>query len=306
MAGFVANTAESLWTEWKQYPRTAAGLAGALALVVGFAGWTLLERSARTQAEREGAALHEQLDAQNRELARLSENTRAQTGALTKTAREKETIAGALTQETLNHRATADRLIGEKGALDSRVGELNAQVETLERRVKNLSEDLQAAVTGSRTLEENLAAERAVATGEREAAEAAFQNARREADKARTDTKKTAEALRKTEQEAKAEQERLLKGLQRTNATLDAAAREGQQLSNDLSRALRDREVALATARDMQLALNNALHGLNARDQEAAALKLQTATLLRSNQQLTQQINVLNAEIARLKKLLPP
>lgn len=278
------------------------GLAGLAAASLGLGGWSLSERSGRHSAERSAALRQEQLEAQGQELARVSKEGRDSADRLGAVQNDLKRLKDQITADTLAHHEEVDRMLAQKGQLMQQLEELNLKLDRTDQRNKNLTEDLRNALTSSQKLEYTLANERAVSTETRNALNEEIRNAQSAAEKARRDAKQTAEALKQSQKDSQS----LANDLQRTADAARDAERENDQLSKDLQQVARDRDQATWSIQQFQAALNNAYVALRTRERENDGLRRDTARLQQINQGLQQQIAGLNAEVARLRKLLPP
>lgn len=294
------------WVAAKEAPMGTVGLKAGMAatglLAAVLAIWTVVERNGRSHAESSATTLQDQLDAQGRELNRAANENRETAAKLAKAQQDIKDLSEQMKTQMVAHQTENLRMLEEKGDLSRQVEDLALKLVRADQRNKNLAEDLGRTLDGSRKLEESLSAERKTAAQTQEALDAELRESRSAAEKARRDAKQTAEALQKSQKDT----QNIAKDLQRTADAANQAEQANDQLARDLDKVARDRDQANWTIQQFQAALNNALVTLRTRDFEIAGLRRELTKAQQSNQQLTQQVASLNAEVARLRKLLPP
>lgn len=282
--------------------RWMAGVAGLGLLALGLLLWGFSERSARLRAENATSSLQSQYDAQGLELLRAGREGQDTAGRLAKVQQDQRRLNDQLASDTLKHRAAADELLSEKAALMKELDTLALKLEQAEKLNRNLAEDLKKSLESGNALETAIATERARAMELRNAADADLRAVRADLEKARKDARQTSTALEQTQKDS----QDLQKDLARVTADAQASEKESERLAGDLQRTLRDRDAAAWSNQQLQAGLNNAIASLRQRDLEIAALKQELHKQQHLQASLQKQIAALNAEIARLRKLLPP
>jgi chromosome segregation ATPase len=268
---------------------------GAGVLAVSLGGWGLYERNERLAAQNTGATLSSDLKTRTQQ---LNETASARDEALAKldvSQRDLRDLNTKYVTEGQKHVSDTDKLL-------ARINDGQKQLKDLDAKIAQSLAELQALDAYKTTLETQLQAQQdknmklqALSAAEKDAAKLAIDAQRRQLNDLRTVAQKQDEALKETQRDLTQTQ----KEAQVNEELARAAQQQNQNLNSDLTRASQDRD---AYARGMQQAqVQTAVVANQARSMDWQ-LQKQASEITR----LQQKLNFAQAEIERLKKLLPP
>jgi chromosome segregation ATPase len=285
--------------------RVVRALAALLCALLAF--WAMLERSRRTETEAEAKALTTRLGTATREKAAAeTERDRQAANAREALGRFQE-AARVSAKDVLDHRNRVDALLSEIAILTARAEQLEGQFAR-----RHAGEEERAAADARR--EADLARLRAALREEQARAEVASKALRQHAVAAARETRRTHGAIEK----ARGDLSDLTEALDASSEALGKVGEENERLAADCREALAQREAAFSALRDAQLAATDCERRLRSREVSILALQrtidgLLTARegpsaelcrLRQDNKRLLEQVQALNAEIARLQRLL--